>query len=115
MGRRTKRKLNFNRNAAVSGKRCWEGTAGNNVEESYILGSPGKHPSEATAATIPRHSLAIDEVLLVVELPEAAWLSACDDHPQGRALAKDGDSGAVLEPPNHVASSKMQSTLRISM
>ena len=100
MGRRTKRKLNFNRNADVSGKRhtgeFWEAR-------------------EATAAAIPRHSLAIDEVLLVVELPVAAWLSACDDHPQGRALAHDGDSAGVLEPPNHVASSRTQSALRISM
>ena len=82
---------------------------------SVIPGSAGKHPGEATAAAIRRHSLAIDEVLLVVELPQAAWLSACDDHPQGRALANDGDNAGVLEPPNHVASSRTQSTLRISM
>jgi hypothetical protein len=100
VGRRTKRKLNFNRNADVSGKRhtgeFWEAR-------------------EAIAAAIPRHSLAIDEVLLVVELPVHRWLTACDDHPQRRALARDGDSAGVLEPPNHVASSRMQSTLRISM
>ena len=82
---------------------------------SVIPGSAGKHPGEATAAAIRRHSLAIDEVLLVVELPQAAWLTACDDHPQGRALARDGDNAGVLEPPNHVASSRKQSTLRISM
>ena len=82
---------------------------------SVIPGSSGKHPGEATAAAIRRHSLAIDEVLLVVELPQAAWLTACDDHPQGRALARDGDSAGDLEPPNHVASSRTQSTLRISM
>lgn len=82
---------------------------------SVIPGSAGKHPGEATAAAIRRHSLAIDEVLLVVELPQAAWLSACDDHPQGRALANDGDSAGVLEPPNQVASSRTQSALRISM
>ena len=104
VGRRTKLKLNFNRNAAVSGKRCWESTAGNTVKEC-----------EATDTTIPRNSLAIDEVLLVVELPQAAWLTACDDHPQGRALDRDGDNAGVLEPPNHVASSRTQSTLRISM
>ena len=82
---------------------------------SVIPGSAGKHPGEATAAAIRRHSLAIDEVLLVVELPRAAWLSACDDHPKGHALARDGDNAGVLEPPNHVASSRTQSTLRISM
>ena len=82
---------------------------------SVIPASSGKHPSGATAAAIPRHSLAIDEVLLVVELPQAAWLTACNDHPQGRALDRDGDNAGVLEPPNHVASSRTQSTLRISM
>ena len=82
---------------------------------SVIPGSSGKHPGESTAAAIRRHSLAIDEVLLVVELPVGGWLTACDDHPQGRALARDGDSASVLEPPNHVASSRTQSTLRISM
>lgn len=82
---------------------------------SVIPGSAGKHPGEATAAAIRRHSLAIDEVLLVVELPQAAWLTACDDHPEGRALVNDGDSAGVLEPPNLVASSRTQSTLRISM
>ena len=82
---------------------------------SVIPGSSGKHPGGATAAAIHRHSLAIYEVLLVVELPVAAWLTACDDHPQGRALANDGDSAGVLEPPNQVASSRTQSTLRISM
>ena len=51
----------------------------------------------------------------MVELPVAAWLTASDDHPQGRALANDGDSAGVLEPPNLVASSRTQSTLRISM